>query len=70
MGLIASDWTRLKKILLEGRRRGEGERRRGDEYVVLGDFLSELQALRRGKRGRHLNNSRETPEVTLFCSSD
>ena len=70
VGLIASDWTRLKKILLEGRRRGEGERRRGDEYVVLGDFLSELQALRRGKRGRHLNNSRETPEVTLFCSSD
>ncbi|XP_023331320.1 uncharacterized protein LOC111703570, partial [Eurytemora carolleeae] len=62
VGLIASDWTRLKKILLEGRRRGEGERRRGDEYVVLGDFLSELQALRRGKRGRHLNNSRETPE--------
>ena len=67
---MASDWTRLKKILLEGRRRGDGEcrrvdGRRGDEYVVLGDFLSELQALRRGKRGRDSNNSRETPEVTL-----
>ena len=68
VGLTASDWSTLRQTVLptsqeEGEGEEDGGSKSGEEtLVVLGDFLSELQSLRRGKGRR---GSRGTPEVRI-----
>ena len=71
VGLTASDWSTLRQTVLptsqeEGEGEEDGGSKSGEEtLVVLGDFLSELQSLRRGKGRR---GSRGTPEVRNSCT--
>jgi hypothetical protein len=66
VGLSPSDWSRLRRLLLGvGGLETGGEATERGQLVVLGDFLSELQALRRGQRTDKTTSSRSrnTPEV-------
>ena len=67
MGLTTADWLRLRRLLLGTT--GEAAERGGGQLVILGDFLSELQALRRGQRrtGDKTARSRNTPEVYEYA---
>jgi hypothetical protein len=67
VGLSKVDWLRLRRLLLGGPDDG-GDASASDpeNLVILGDFLSELQALRRGQRRENTaSRARNTPEVKV-----
>ena len=76
VGLTASDWLTLKQTVLPPTRDDEDSSKSGgtnggneemNNMVVLGDFLSELQSLRRGLGGKgERRSSRGTPEVRFI----
>ena len=76
VGLTASDWLTLKQTVLPPTGDDEDSSKSGgtnggneemNNMVVLGDFLSELQSLRRGLGGKgERRSSRGTPEVRFI----
>jgi hypothetical protein len=66
VGLSKVDWLRLRRLLLGGPDGGDASAADPENLVILGDFLSELQALRRGQRRENTTSrARNTPEVKI-----
>jgi hypothetical protein len=71
VGLSKVDWLRLRRLLLGGPDGGDASAADPENLVILGDFLSELQALRRGQRRENTaSRARNTPEVKVHCIID
>jgi hypothetical protein len=71
VGLSKVDWLRLRRLLLGGPDGGDATAADPENLVILGDFLSELQALRRGQRRENTaSRARNTPEVKVHYIID
>ncbi len=67
VGLSKVDWLRLRRLLLGSPDGGDALAADPENLVILGDFLSELQALRRGQRRENIaSRARNTPEVKVL----